>query len=359
MTPSELLQAALQAIEPTDPEWIKRAEEKQSTLTKPLGSLGRLEGIANRLCAIQRTFEPSIQNPTIFVFAGDHGVCQEDVNPYPQSVTAQMVANFLAGGAAINVLARVVDAELCVVDVGVLGPPSQNPKLLTRRIGSGTKNICCEEAMSNEEALAAISVGMECAEKAIRCNSTLLAAGEMGIGNTTVASALCAALTGRNPTSVCGRGTGCDDVRLLRKVDAVGRALALHRPHVQTPLDLLARLGGFEIAAICGVCIQAARQRCAVLVDGFISTAAAAVAVSMNFAIRDYLIAAHQSPEPGHQVFVDFLRLQPLLHLQMCLGEGTGAALAIPLLRAAAEAFRCMATFESAGVSRTPTNASA
>jgi nicotinate-nucleotide--dimethylbenzimidazole phosphoribosyltransferase len=344
------VQDALHAIEATDPKWIRHAQEKQARLTKPPGSLGRLEEIANRLCAIQQTLDPWVHRPAIFVFAADHGVCQEGVNPYPQSVTGQMVANFLAGGAAINAVARSVGADLYVVDVGVLGPPSQNSNLLTRRAGSGTKNICCEPAMSAEETACAISVGMECAEKAIAEGSTLLAIGEMGIGNTTVASALCAALTGCDPGSVCGRGTGSDDAGLLRKVDAVKRALALHQPHIRTPMDLLARLGGFEIAAMCGVCIEASRQHCAVLVDGFISTAAAGVAVSMNSVTRDYLIGAHRSPEPGQRALLESLGLEPLLQLEMRLGEGTGAALAIPLLRAAVEALRCMATFESAGV---------
>lgn len=335
--------------------WIRRAEERQSKLTKPPGSLGRLEEIANQLCGIQETLEPTIRNPAIFVFAGDHGVCQEGVNAYPQSVTGQMVENFLRGGAAINAIARVADAELHVVDVGVIGPPSQNPKLLVRRVAPGTRNICREPAMSGEEAQAAIRVGMECAEDAIRNGTTLLAIGEMGIGNTTIASAVCAALTDSDPASVCGKGTAVDDAGIPCKVDAVRRALALHSPHIQKPLDLLARLGGLEIAAMCGVCLEAARSRCAVLIDGFISTAAAAIAVAMNPAVRDCLIAAHESTEAGHRVLLRFLRLSPLLQLQMRLGEGTGAALAIPIVRAAIETFRRMATFEAAGVSETST----
>ncbi|HZQ55025.1 MAG TPA: nicotinate-nucleotide--dimethylbenzimidazole phosphoribosyltransferase [Bryobacteraceae bacterium] len=331
--------------------WIRRAQDRQNKLTKPPGSLGRLEEIANQLCAIQQTLEPVVRNPAIFVFAGDHGVCEEGVNAYPQSVTGQMVENFLRGGAAINAIARVADAELHVVDVGVIGSPSRNPKLLIRRVASSTRNICREPAMSAGEASAAMRVGMECAENAIRNGTTVLAIGEMGIGNTTIASALCAALTDSDPAAVCGKGTAADGAGIPCKVDAVRRALALHRPHIQTPLDLLARLGGLEIAAMCGVCMEAERSRCAVLIDGFISTAAAAIAVSMNPAVRDYLIAAHESTEPGHRVLFQSLRLRPLLQLQMRLGEGTGAALAIPIVRAAAETFRRMATFESAGVS--------
>ena len=335
--------------------WVRRAEERQKKLTKPPGSLGRLEEIANQLCAIQQTLEPVVRNPAIFVFAGDHGVCEEGVNTYPQSVTRQMVENFLRGGAAINAIAGVADAALHVVDVGVMGPPSQNPNLLVRRIASGTKNICREPAMSGCEALEAMHVGMECAGSAIRNRTTLLAIGEMGIGNTTIASALCAALTDSDPAAVCGKGTAADGAAIPCKVDAVRRALALHKPHIRTPLDLLARLGGFEIAAMSGVCMEAARSRCAVLIDGFISSAAAAIAVSMNPAVRDYLIAAHESTEPGHRVLLHFLGLTPLLQLQMRLGEGTGAALAIPIVRAATETFRRMATFESARVSEIST----
>ncbi len=350
MIASQYLESALDAIVPASSEWLERAQHRQNTLTKPPGSLGDLEEIANRLCAMQHTLEPCIQNPAIFVFAADHGVCQEGVNPYPQSVTRQMVANFLAGGAAINALAESVAANLFLVDVGVLGPPLDDSKLMTRRIGSGTNNFCREAAMSQPQAVAAIAVGMECAENAIRNGSTLLAIGEMGIGNTTVASALSAAITHADPDIVCGRGTGCDDTGLARKRDVVHRALALHGAHITSPLELLARLGGFEIAAMCGTCIAAARNRVAVVIDGFISTAAATIAVAMNPAIRDYLIAGHESTEPGQRAFLEFLQLHPLLHLNMRLGEGTGAALAIPLVRAAVAAFRSMATFESAGI---------
>jgi nicotinate-nucleotide--dimethylbenzimidazole phosphoribosyltransferase len=350
MTSWQELESELRNIEPADPEWFRRAVERQNTLTKPPGSLGRLEEIANRLCAMRRTLDPRIDDPTIFVFAADHGVCEEGVNPYPQSVTRQMVTNLLAGGAAINALAFSVGAELTVVDVGVLGPPLDDPKLISRRIGRGTRNLSREAAMSEQQAIAAIAAGIECAEAAIRAGSTLLAIGEMGIGNTTVASALCGAITKAESAAVCGRGTGSDDTGLARKREVVQRAIALHGEHLSTPLDLVARLGGFEIAAMCGVCVSGARNRIPVIVDGFISTAAAAIAVIMNPAIRDYLIAAHESAEPGHRAFLEFLQLWPLLHLEMRLGEGTGAALAIPLVRAAVTAFRSMATFESAGV---------
>jgi nicotinate-nucleotide--dimethylbenzimidazole phosphoribosyltransferase len=306
------------------------------------------------MCAIQGTLEPRVGKPTILVFAGDHGVCEEGVNPFPQAVTRQMLENFLSKGAAINALASVAQAELIVVDVGVIGPPIQHAHLVTRKIGQGTCNFCRSAAMSKEDTAAAIKVGSECARTAIDNGATLLGLGEMGIGNTTVASALCAALTGMEPSLVCGRGTGSDDVGLVRKQAAVRRALELHGSELSAPLDVLARLGGFEIAAMCGVCLEAARSRCAVLIDGFISTAAAAVAVCMKPGVRDYLIASHRSVEPGHTALLNLLGLDPLFDLRMRLGEGTGAALAIPVVRAAVAAFVSMATFASAGVSEAP-----
>lgn len=339
-------------IEPADAGIYQRAIEHENALTKPPGSLGRLEELAIRICAIQRTLQPSVHSAIVLVFAADHGVCAERVNPYPQSVTRQMLSNFLQGGAAINAIANSVGASLTLVDTGVLAPPLQHPNLVSRRVASGTRNFCEGPAMSEEETLSAIQAGVECAEDAIRKGSALLALGEMGIGNTTVASAICSALTGREPLSICGVGTGSDEASLERKRDAVRRALALHRPHLSDPLDLLQHLGGFEIGAMCGACIAAARHRCPIVIDGFISTAAAAIAFRMNHRIRDYLIAGHQSTEPGHRVLLELLNLHPILHLNMRLGEGTGAALAIPVIRAAIETFRCMATFEGAGVDK-------
>ncbi|MBV9267721.1 MAG: nicotinate-nucleotide--dimethylbenzimidazole phosphoribosyltransferase [Acidobacteriaceae bacterium] len=345
------MNVSIPAVQPVDALWIERAEQHQRTLTKPPGSLGRLEEIVNRICAIQETLQPCVDNPTVLVFAADHGVCEEGVNPYPQSVTRQMLANFLAGGAAINAVSKAAGAKLLVVDMGVIGEPMDDPRLISRRVVAGSRNICREPAMSHDEALEAIAAGIDCAEQAISTGSKLLVIGEMGIGNTTIASAVCAALTGAEPSAVCGRGTGSDDAGLQRKRDAIARALTLHGPHVDSPLDLLARLGGLEIAAMCGVCLAAARNRCPVLMDGFISTTAAAIAVHMSPHVSDYLFAGHESPEPGHRVLLDHLALRPILQLDMRLGEGTGAALAIPILKAAVEAFRSMATFASAGVS--------
>ncbi len=294
---------------------------------------------------------PEVVKPRIVLFAGDHGVCAEGVNPYPQEVTAQMVSNFLRGGAAINALARSGGIELEIVDAGVAYEIPETGGLIQRRIAGGTRNFCQEAAMTAEQAQAALALGIEMAEKATAAGCTLLGAGEMGIGNTTVASALAAVLTRREPGAVIGRGTGADDGCMSRKRSAVERALALHGGAIREPLDLLARLGGFEIGAICGLCLGAAAKRCALVVDGFIATTAAALAVQFSGAAADYVIAAHRSTEPGHQPLLDLLGQRPLLDLEMRLGEGSGVAVAMPIVRAAVAAFTGMATFEAAGVS--------
>lgn len=351
MLSKERLEATIEQIVPVDPHWIRRAEEHQLQLTKPPGSLGRLEEIANRCAGIQQTLSPSVATPKILLFAADHGVCEEGVSPYPQAVTAQMVLNFLQGGAAINALARVNGIELQVVDVGLACEMPEMPGLMSSRIAAGTRNFCRESAMLEEEALRAVHVGIEFAGQAAKQQCYLLGIGEMGIGNTTSASALTAAVTGLPASLVVGRGTGADEACLTRKVSAVERALKLHQEHLDRPLDLLARLGGFEIGAMCGVCLGGAAQRCTVVVDGFIATVAAALAVKFRPAVKDYLFPAHRSAEPGHRPLLEFIGHQPLLDLQMRLGEGTGAALGIGLIKAAVAAFKEMATFESAGVS--------
>jgi nicotinate-nucleotide--dimethylbenzimidazole phosphoribosyltransferase len=341
----------LRSIQPVDVAFIEKARARQLELTKPPASLGRLEEIANRIAAIQVTLSPSVDRSRILLFAADHGVCAEGVNPYPQAVTAQMVANFLRGGAAINAIARSVRAELEIVDAGVALDIPGEGRLIRRPIARGTKNFCVEPAMSREQASAAITMGAEMAERAVADGCRLLGIGEMGIGNTTAASALTAALTGLSAVSVTGVGTGADDACLLRKRSAIERALALHGPWIDGPLDMLARLGGFEIGAMCGCCLGAAANRCALLVDGFIATAAAALAVRFDPRVKNYLLAAHLSTEPGHAPLLQIIGQRPLLDLEMRLGEGTGAALAIPVVRSAVEAFTSMATFASAAVS--------
>jgi nicotinate-nucleotide--dimethylbenzimidazole phosphoribosyltransferase len=344
------LSKVLERIRPVDPVWIEQARARQLQLTKPPGSLGRLEEIANRMAAIQVTLSPSVERPRIILFAADHGVCEEGVNPYPQAVTAQMVANFLRGGAAINALANASGTELEIVDAGVAHAIPEKRGLLCRAIARGTRNFCREPAMTREHAAAAMAIGIEMADRAAADGCTLLGIGEMGIANTTAASALAAALTGLDPASVIGRGTGADDECMARKRSAAERALELHLGHIHEPLDFLMRLGGFEIGAMCGLCLGAAANRCAVLVDGFIATAAAVLAVRFSAPVRDYLIPAHRSTEPGHAPLLESIGDRPLLDLEMRLGEGTGAALAVPIVRAAVAAFTSMATFASAGV---------
>jgi nicotinate-nucleotide--dimethylbenzimidazole phosphoribosyltransferase len=358
MQPDARIKNVIEQIQPVDPRWMERARARQLELTKPPGSLGRLEEIANRLAAIQATLRPSVERARIVVFAADHGVCAEGVNPYPQAVTAQMVANYLRGGAAINALAGVAGVELEIVDAGVAYPIPETRGLICRAIAPGTKNFCVEPAMKRPEAAAALWLGIEMAERASADGCTLLGMGEMGIANTTAASALTAALTGCEPGSVIGRGSGADEARMARKRSAVERALALHGGSIGEPLDLLARLGGFEIGAMCGLCLGAAAHRCAVLVDGFISTAAAALALRFHSSVGDYLFASHRSAEPGHAPLLELLGQRPLLDLEMRLGEGTGAALAVPVVRAAVAAFTGMATFTSAGVSDAAVEAS-
>jgi len=286
----------------------------------------------------------------IFTFAADHGVTIEGVSAYPQSVTAQMVENFLRGGAAVNVLARQAGARVVVADFGVANPLVAAPELIVRRIGPGTRNIAAGPAMTRAQAIQAVEAGAELAEEAIAGGSDLLGTGEMGIGNTTAASAITAAITGASPERVTGRGTGVDDTTWRRKVEVVGRALAVNRPDPHDGLAVLAALGGFEIAGLVGVILTGAARRVPVAVDGFIATSAALIAVTLAPAARHALFAAHRSPETGHAVALGHLGLEPYLDLALRLGEGTGAALFIHLARAAARIYGEMATFKSAGV---------
>jgi nicotinate-nucleotide--dimethylbenzimidazole phosphoribosyltransferase len=346
-----LLQQTIEAIRPIDAKWIEAAERHQLELTKPPGSLGRLEEIANRCVAIRETLAPTANRPRIVIFAADHGVCAEGVSAYPQEVTAQMVANYLRGGAAINALARSGDIELKVVDVGVLSPVASFDGLVTRRAAASTRNFCIEPAMTEAEMYAALDTGIELAAEAAATGCDLLGFGEMGIGNTTAASAITAALTGGPVASVVGRGTGVDDEGVARKRAAVERALALHAGCLTSPREVLRCVGGLEIVAMCGFCLGAAANRVPIIIDGFIATSAAAVAMRMCPELAGYLFAAHQSAEPGHARVLEIVGQQPLLNLGMRLGEGTGAALAIGIIQAAVAAFTQMATFAGAGVS--------
>jgi len=345
----ELAQLTSQ-ITPLDPQWTARAQERLDSLTKPPGSLGKLEELAARYVAIREEFFPRLEIKRVVVFAGDHGVVAEGVSAFPQEVTFQMVANFVRGGAAINILARQAGARVEVVDIGVNHDFEPGLNLIARKVAYGTRNLAQEPAMSREEALRAVWVGVERAQEAVEDGVDVLAAGDMGIGNTTPAAALAAVFTGRPVGAVTGRGTGIDSSRLTHKVAVINRALALNRPTADDPIGALAAVGGLEIAGIAGLTLGAAAARRPLVLDGFIATAGALVAARLAPAAVDYLIAAHRSVEPGHQIMLDHLGLKPLVNLNMRLGEGTGAALGMNLLEAGWRVYREMATFEEAGV---------
>jgi nicotinate-nucleotide--dimethylbenzimidazole phosphoribosyltransferase len=346
-----LLDKTVTDIDPIDPRWIETARQHQLELTKPPGSLGRLEEVANRCAAIRQSLEVTAHRPRIVLFAADHGVCVEGVSAYPQEVTAQMVMNFLHGGAAINAFARSGGIELNVVVIGVAGFLPASDNLVARRVAAGTRNSCQEPAMTEEHLMSALNAGIELAYDSVKAGCDLLGFGEMGIGNTTSASAIAAALTGNSPASVIGCGAGADAACMARKRSAIERALALHADNLHNPLGILRCVGGFEIAAMCGFCLGAAARRVPVVTDGFIASAAAALAIRLCAASSGYLFASHLSAEPGHVFFLSLLGQQPLLDLGMRLGEGTGAAFAIKLIQAAIAAFTEMATFAGAGVS--------
>ena len=323
--------------------------------TKPRGSLGRLEALAVQVAAIRGLLRPALPVKTVVVMGADHGVVAEGVSAYPPEVTAQMLLNFAAGGAAINVLARQVGAEVLVVDMGVKSPvPDGAPgasAIRRERIGPGTANFAVGPAMTRGQMAAAVATGVRIASELAGKGVTLIGIGEMGIGNTTAASAICAALLGLPPGEVVGRGTGVDDEGLRRKAQVIERALEVNRPDRSDPFDVLAKVGGFEIAGLCGVVLGAAAARVPVVCDGFIASAAALVAARRGPKAAGFLIGGHRSAEPGHARILEALRLRPLLELELRLGEGTGAALAMSLVDAAVRVLAEMATFASAGVS--------
>ena len=339
------------SIRPVDPGVGRRTQALLDEKTKPRGSLGRLEELAVRIASARGEEVPAPPVKAVVVMAADHGVAAEGVSAYPPEVTAQMVANFARGGAAINVLARAAGAEVVVVDMGVRAPVSL-AGVLDRRIGPGTASFTAGPAMTRAQAVAALEAGIELARELAARGVTLLGAGEMGIGNTTAASALSACLLGIPPDDLTGRGTGVDDAGLARKRDAVRRAVALHAAPGLDPVDALARVGGFEIAGLAGLVLGAAERRIPLVVDGFICSAAALAAVRIAPAAAGYLVLSHRSAEPGHRLVAEALGLRPLLDLELRLGEGTGAALAMPLVDAAIRILREMATFAGAGVSK-------
>jgi nicotinate-nucleotide--dimethylbenzimidazole phosphoribosyltransferase len=348
---SSLINEICARIQPVDESWLTAASKRQLTLTKPPGSLGRLEEVGNRIAAIQQTITPRIGAKRIYVVAGDHGVTAEGVSAYPREVTSQMIDNFLGGGAAINVLARNGGIEIKIVDAGVDADLSDRDELLQLKIMRGTANFAHGPAMTRQQAESSIASGITLARSARENGIDLIGIGDMGIGNTTAASAITAALTGASAEAVTGRGTGIDDVHLAHKIETIRRALTVNKPDGSDPVDILAKVGGTEIGVMMGIVLGAAEERMPVVADGFISTAAAALAVGICPHVRDYLFAAHRSSEPGHRSLIDCIGNQPLLDLSMRLGEGTGAALAMHIIDAASKLLSEMATFKEAGVS--------
>ncbi|MBH0181716.1 MAG: nicotinate-nucleotide--dimethylbenzimidazole phosphoribosyltransferase [Nitrospira sp.] len=344
------LQEVLGRIQPLDTALRKQAQVRLDGLTKPLGSLGRLEELAAQYVAITGEVKPTIPRGVVFTFAADHGVTAEGVSAYPREVTPQMVLNFLRGGAGVNVLARHAGVDVRVVDIGVDYEFGSVPGLFDRKIMKGTRNLSVEPAMTRSQAEQALLVGIELATDAVREGVGLIGTGEMGIGNTTPSAAITAVMTGRAVADVTGRGTGIDEAGHARKVRVIQTALDRHRPDPTDPLNVLATVGGLEIGGLAGLILGAASARIPVVLDGFIAGAAALIAVGLQPSCRDYLIASHHSVEEGHRVLLDHLGLKPLLDLDLRLGEGTGACLGIDLVYAAIKIYTEMATFGEAGV---------
>jgi nicotinate-nucleotide--dimethylbenzimidazole phosphoribosyltransferase len=344
------LEAILSGITPPDSELFKKAREKLDQMAIPCGSLGRLEECAQRVVAITGTMKPSVSKKAIVVFAGDHGVVEEGVSAFSQSVTTQMVSNFIKGGAGINVLARHNGVRVLVVDMGIAAEIDPQEGLLLKKIGYGTQNMRKGPAMTREQALEGILTGFSIAEDLKSQNTAIVGTGDMGIGNTTPSSAIAALLTKGTVEEVTGRGTGVSDAVLQKKIAVINGSITHNKPDPGDPLDVLSKVGGFELAGIAGLIIGSAFFHIPVVIDGFISSAAALISVSLNPIIGEFIFAAHQSVEPGHSIVLDTLGHKPLLDLSMRLGEGTGAALGIGIVEAGVKVLCEVLTFDEAGV---------
>lgn len=345
-----------QGIPKLDPKWVGRARAHLNSLTKPIGSLGRLEEIAARMVAIREDKFFTPLNKAVYVFAADHGITAEGVSAYPKEVTHQMVLNLLSNGAAINVLAKLHGVDMMVVDVGVDADFGGMPGMMHRKVRAGTRNMLHETAMTEEELCEALQVGFELAETCHRDGRELIALGEMGIGNTTAASAIAAALSKQPVAVVTGKGAGLNPLGYARKMRVLESVMKKHFGDGNTaisaqPLRILQCVGGFEIAAMAGMVFGAAKHRIAVIADGFISTSAAALAYAIQPRVKEYIFAGHCSEEPGHRFLLEFIGLEPILSLNMRLGEGSGAVLAMPIVESAVRLYGDMATFGSAGIS--------
>ncbi len=345
------LENTIQKIGPLDSAAMKAAEERQSQLTKPAGSLGRLESLSIQLAGITGEARPKFENKSIVVMAGDHGVTEEGVSAFPAEVTPQMVMNFLFGGAAINALAGVSGAKVTVVDMGVASDLPEHPGLISKRVAAGTANMVQGPAMTKEQAVQALEAGIEVVSDLKAQGVSVVGLGDMGIGNTTPSAAIACAIMGASVDEIVGRGTGVDDAGLQRKKDAVAKAIQQNGPDGQDGLDVLMKVGGFEIGGLAGVVLGAAANKMPVVVDGFITTAAAMIAAQICPAVKDYLIPSHCSQESGHEKMLAHLGLKALFDYEMRLGEGSGAAMAMPVVDAAARVLDQMVTFAEAGVS--------
>jgi nicotinate-nucleotide--dimethylbenzimidazole phosphoribosyltransferase len=345
------LKKVISDVQPLNQELYETAQRRLDNLTKPPGSLGRLEEFAKRLVAITGNIMPALDKKVIFTFAGDHGVAVEGVSAYPSEVTRQMVFNFLQGGAGISVLARHAGADVVVIDIGVNHDFPGMKGFVSRKVITGAKNIRKGPAMTREESLKCIEVGVDLAVEFAEKGYQLFGTGEMGIGNTTPSSAIAAVLTGKPVSEVTGRGTGINDDALRNKIAVIEDAIAINKPDPSDPIDVLSKVGGAEIGGIAGLIIGAAAKRIPVVIDGFISTAGALIAYCLEPKTKDYMFSAHNSVERGHKSMLEKIGLQPILDLDLRLGEGTGAALAMFMIEAGLRIYREMATFSEAGVS--------
>jgi len=350
------LNKVISKIERIDCSLIEKTQRRLDNLTKPKASLGRLEELAKLIVGITRKENPILKNKVIFTLASDHGVTEEGVSAYPKEVTAQMVYNFLSGGAGINVLAKHIGARVVIVDMGVAekvqGSRFKVQGFKDRKINYGTKNMAKGPAMTKTEAIRSIEVGIEVFEEELKKGIDIIGTGDMGIGNTTPSSAITSVITGEPVENVTGRGTGIDDPSLFNKIEVIKKAIRLNEPNPKDGIDVLSKVGGFEIGGLVGVILSAAARRVPVVIDGFISGAAALIAYKLEPKVKDYMIAAHRSQELGHRIILEFLGLKPLLNLELRLGEGTGSALAISIIDASVKILSEMATFQSAGVSK-------
>jgi len=345
------IETTIAAIQPLDQKSMAAARQRQDNLTKPRGSLGRLEELSIQIAGITGNTLPKLEHKAIITMAADHGVVDEGVTLYPQEVTRQMVYNFLSNGAAINVLARHIDARVIVVDMGVIGGFEPLPGLICKMIDFGTKNMAQGPAMTRQQAIDTIDAGIEIVLAEKKKGLDIIATGDMGLGNTTASSAILTTISGYSPDVTTGRGTGIDDEQMAHKIKIIEKSLATNNPNLKDPLDILAKVGGFEIGGLAGVILAGAAYKIPVVIDGFVSGAAALIATSLCPQVNDYLIASHVSAEAGHPLLLEFLNLKPLLNLNMRLGEGTGAALGISLAGASVKLLTEMATFGEAGVS--------